>query len=153
MGMHLQEFKKNVMLYGADLNVWPDKLKEAALNAAASSADLRAFLAEHREFESALRDIAYEEPSADLVDRIIDVSNRKEKKSSRGWNLLPYVWLDELWWPRSSFILASTLMIAVLAIGFLIGFLNFPGPAPVDSAQSGLKNFFHHEEDTLWPVR
>lgn len=126
--MDKKEFKDFLMLYGADLNVWPGELKDEAnviLSAGSEAAgELTALVEEEVRFEALLGERSFVEPDDYLAGRIIAfaresaVQERAAAEDDRG--LLGWLFA-EFFTPRAAIALALTLI-----IGFMAGYMT-PG--------------------------
>jgi hypothetical protein len=151
MKMDPQQFKENLLLYGCDLTRWPEKIKPAGIESLRNSPELQALLAEEEKFERVLKSRKYEEPSDPWVRRIVALSSRQGKISPGGLRLLLSRLLgDEFDLPQPTLIMGSTLMIAALLLGFVIGFSNPAGSISTDPTQAGFQDFLHYKGDALW---
>ena len=88
MTMDPRQFKENILLYGVDLYQWPEEIRQEGLDSLQKFPGLQALLAEYEQFERVLKTRKYEEPSNNLVQRIVSLSLHQEKKSSFGLALL-----------------------------------------------------------------
>jgi len=151
MTMDSDEFKKNLLWYGADLGQWPEAMRQAAMTALQNSSKLQALIAEQERFEGVLKRRKYEEPSDDLAQRIISASFQGNIKSSFSLRLfLSRLFADEFYFPGPALLVASTLMIAALVIGFVIGFSSSTRAVLSDPRQANLGEFLNYEGNALW---
>lgn len=150
MRMDPRQFKGNLLLYGADLDQWPEEIKQAGRESLENSWKLQELLAEHKQFESVLKTRKYEEPSGNLVQRIVSLSLHQEERSPPGVGLfLSRLFADEFRLPKPALILISVLMIVTLGIGFFIGFSHSTRSTLTDQRQANLQEFLHYEGDVL----
>lgn len=151
MTMDSEKFKENLLLYGADLGQWPEAIREEAVTRLQKSSELQALIAEQGKFEGVLKGRRYEEPSEDLAQRIISASLRRKIKPSFSFRLfLSRLFDDEFYFPKPAFWVGSTLLIAALVIGFVIGFLSSTGAGLTDQRPANLQEFLHYEGNALW---
>jgi hypothetical protein len=149
--MDPKQFQENILLYGVDLDQWPEEIRQEGVESLKNSSELRALLAEQEKFERVLRTRKYEEPSGNWVQRIVSLSYPQDKKSPFGLGLfLSRLFADEFYLAKPALILSSALMITALVIGFVIGFANSTGPILTDQRQASLQEFLHYEGDGLW---
>ncbi len=151
MTMDPKQFKENLFLYGVDLNEWPEEIRQGGMESLRKSSELQALLAEQERFERVLKTRRYEEPSGNWAQRIISLSMDQGKKSPSGLGLsLIRLFSDEFYFPKSALIVGSTLMIAALMSGFVIGFLYSSGSTVIIERQVNLQEFLHYEGGVLW---
>jgi hypothetical protein len=149
--MDPKEFKENILLYGPDLNQWPGEIRQAGLETLRFSSELQALLADQEKFEKVLKTRKYEEPSENLVQRIVSLSLSQDKKSpSALGSYLSRLFGDEFYFPKPALVLVSTLMMTVLVVGIVIGFSLSTGSMPTDQKQANLQDFLHYEGNGLW---
>ncbi len=113
MPMTEKQFSEYLMLYGADMENWPDDIQAEAIGAM-SEPNIRALAIEQRYFEEVLRAHDVSEPNPWLADRIINAAGHKATRVSMS------AWLQELLaflLPQPAFAFAT-----VLALGMAIGF-------------------------------
>jgi hypothetical protein len=148
--MDPRQFKENILLYGVDLYQWPEEIRQEGLDSLQKFPGLQALLAEYEQFERVLKTRKYEEPSNNLVQRIVSLSLHQEKKSSFGLGLLlSRLFADEFYLPKPALIVVSILMIGALMIGFLIGFSSPTGTTLTEQRQANLQEFLHYGGDVL----
>lgn len=140
MTVDVKEFKKNLLLYGADVHQWPAEIRQAALEALEISSELQALLTDQEHFERVLKSRKYEEPRSDLAGRIISASLHQEKRAS----LTIGAFFSELFAGFNLRRWALT-VIAVLIIGLAIGFSNPMGSLLAEEDQTNLQEFLYHE--------
>lgn len=140
MTMDVKEFKKNLLLYGADVHQWPAEIRQAALEALEISSELQVLLTDQQHFETVLKSRKYEEPRSDLAGRIISASLRQHKRASLSLGLF----FSELLAGFSLRRWALT-VIAVLIIGLAIGFSNPMGSFLAEEDQTNLQEFLYDE--------
>jgi len=117
--MNDEEFKRNLDLYGSDLERWPGDLRGAAREAISNSDLLQKLVDEEKQFEETLNLREVEAPSADLRDRIISSARARTGKGSKSI----FGYLGDLF---GTFYLPSpALSLAlILIIGILIGYFT-----------------------------
>jgi hypothetical protein len=149
MTMNLKQFKENLLAYGADVQKWPEDMRQAGLKAMETSSELRTLLAEEKRLEQVLRARKYEEPSRDLAQRIVSASLSKKRSPRRGLR----GFFSELFWefsiPRPALTAISISVILVLILGFAIGFLNPIGAVSTEQTQTNLQEFLYYEGEVL----
>jgi len=151
MTMDAKEFKEKILLYGADLDEWPEELRQAGVESLRNYSDLQALLVEQEKFETVLKARKYEEPSADLVQRIVSLSWHQDKKSPFGLSLfLARLFSYEFDFPKTALLVGCTVMIAALVTGFVIGFSYSPGSMLTNETQVNLQDFLHSKGDVPW---
>ena len=150
MTMDPKQFKENILLHGVNLDQWPEKIRQAGMELLQKSSELQALLAEHEQFESILKTRKYEEPSGNLVERIVSLSlHREERAPSSVFIFLSRFFADEFRLAKPALILISVLMIVTLGIGFFIGFSSSTRSTSTDQRQANLQEFLHYEEGVL----
>lgn len=150
MTMDPKQFKEDILLYGWDLDQWPEEIRQAGVELLQKSSELQVLLAEQEQFERVLKTRKYEEPSGNLVERIVSLSLHQEERSPSGVVLfLSRFFADEFRLPKPALILISILMIVTLGIGFFIGFSSSTRSMLTDQRQANLQEFLHYEEDVL----
>ena len=151
MTMDPKQFKENLLLYGVDLDQWPEEIRPEGVTSLENSSILQALLAEQERFERVLKNRRYEEPSDDFAQRIISASLHQDKEASFSLRLfLSRLFADEFYFPKPALLVGTTLMIAALLVGFVIGFANSTGSISTDQRQASLQEFLHYEGDVLW---
>lgn len=149
MIMDIKQFKENLLLYGVNVHQWPQEIRKAGLEALEQSTDAKVLVAEHEEFEKVLSTRSYEDPSANLEQRIISASLRIEKK-------VPFsldVFLSEIFagfkLSKPSLAALSIVLISVLLIGFFVGFSNPMGSVLTEQEPTNLEEFLYYSGDIL----
>lgn len=140
MTMDVKEFKKNLLVYGADLHQWPEEIRQAALEAIENSSEQQALLTDQEHFERVLKSRKYEEARNDLAQRIVSASLRQQKRVSFSVGALFTELLAGFSLRKWAFA-----MIAVLVIGFAIGFSNPMGSLLTEENQTNLQEFLYDE--------
>ncbi len=149
--MDPEQFKEYLLLYGADLDAWPEGIRLAGREALRRFPELRASFTEQEEFERVLKTRKYEEASGDLAERIVSASLLHDKKAPSGFGFfLPRLLAGEFLFPKPALVLGSTLMIGTLVLGFVIGFSIYTGPLPTEERQTNLQEFLHYQGNALW---
>jgi hypothetical protein len=148
--MDPRQFKENILLYGADLDQWPEEIRQAGLESLRNSSELQVLLTEQKRFERVLKTRKYEEPGGNLAQRIVSLSLRQDKKSTFSLGLFfSRLFAGEFYLSKPAFIVVSILMITALLVGFVIGFSNSTGSTLTDQRQANLQEFLHYEGDVL----
>jgi len=145
------KFKENLLLYGTDLDQWPEAIRQVMITALENSPELQALMAEQGKFERVLKNRKYEEPSNDLTHRITSASLQPDIRSSVSLRLfLSRLFAEGFYFPKPALLVGSTLMIAALVIGFVIGFSSSTGSMLPDQRRANLQEFLHYEGNSLW---
>ena len=120
--MEINAFKEALMLYGADINVWPEELaKEAAAllkDGDGQGKAISELIEAEAGFEALLANRTFEEPGEYLAQRII--THAEDSVPSRSSGLWAGLFVDILT-PKASFAL-----VLVLVIGFMVGYMDRP---------------------------
>ena len=133
-----KQFKKYLLVYGADVHQWPEEIRGTALEALADSSELQALKADHEDFESVLTSRSYQEPQGTLAQRIISAS-LQDRNGAFFPELLAGFSLRR--W--------ALIAIAVLIIGFIIGLANPIGSLVAEETQTDLQEFLYYEGEAL----
>jgi hypothetical protein len=154
MTMDPKQFEENLLLYGADLNRWPEEIRQAGMESLQKYLELQVLLEEQEKFEKMLKARKYEEPSCDLTQRIVSVSLQVDRKSPFGLgSLFSRICADEFFLHKPASIIASLLTISVLAVGLFIGFSISTESKLTDEGQASLQEFLHYQGEALWAKR
>lgn len=138
--MDKQEFMDYLSIYGADLEKWPDGLRDDARAALSSSQKLREALQEEKLFEQALNMRGFENPSPDLADRIIDAAQPKRAHNRKSFfDLLGSVFAA-IPLPRPALALPLLLILGIAA-GYL-----YSDYADTDTNGTQLAQLLYYEE-------
>lgn len=140
--MTKKEFENNLLLYGPDVQLWPESERTEGLNALDSFPEMNDLVSEHDRFETLLMSRHYEEPAPGLSQRIINASLRMEKREM--WSLRDFfaeLFLD-FSFSSPAFILFCLVNTLILITGFAIGFSN---PLENMYAQVNLQEFLYYE--------
>jgi hypothetical protein len=149
MTMDPEQFKENLIVYGANVHQWPEDVRQAGLEALETSSELRALLAEEERFERVLTKRRYEEPSRDLAQRIVSASQPKKKKR---WSSLVGFFSELVWefsLPKPALTAVSLSLLFFLILGFVIGFWNPMGSVSTAQSQTDLQEFLYYEGEIL----
>ena len=119
------------------------------MKALESFPELQALLADEERFERVLETRKYEEPTSDLAERIISVSQPKKKKVRRGLGGLFSELLWEFGLPKPALTAVSVLLICFLMIGFAIGFLDPLWSVSTEQYETNLQEFLYYEGEVL----
>jgi hypothetical protein len=149
MKMNVHQFKENLLLYGADLNRWPEEVRRAGWEAIEHSLELQLQVAEHERFERMLTTRKYEGPSGDLELRIIQTSLRHKEESPFSLREFISELFGEFFVPRPAFTVLSISMIFVLVAGFAIGFSDPLRAQLAEEDQTSLQEFLYDEGEVL----
>ena len=152
--MDSKQFEESILLYGVDLNKWPQEIGQAGLESLQKSSELQALLAEQEKFERVLKARKYEEPSANLTQRIVFLALQRDRKSPFGLGLfLSKIFADEFYLHKPARMTGSFLLISALVVGFFIGFSISTESKLTDEGQASLQEFLHYQGDALWAKR
>ena len=127
MSQERKQFEKNLLLYGADLHLWPEGIRGTGLQTLEEFPGYQALVDEHRRFEDVLNGRPYEDPPGDLEERIIRASLPRPEAVSVSFR---DIIVETLGWlglgqPRA----------AVIALLFIfIGGVIFGVAIPIDSS-------------------
>ncbi len=149
MTTNFEQFKENLLMYGADVRKWPKDIRSSGLKAPDRFPELQKLVADAERFEGVLKTRKYEEPSRDLADRIIAAALPKKKEAQRKLGMFFSEVLREFSLSRRAFAAVSVSLIFTLIIGFTIGFSNPSGNASVEQYQTSLEDFLNYEGDVL----
>ena len=148
--MDTKQFKENILLYGADINQWPEKIKRSGLEALESSSELQALREDHDNFERILQTRKYEEPADNFAQRIISTSLQQKQKAPFSLGSFIADLINDFSIPRPALAALSLMMILVLTIGFAIGFTNPTGSSVVNNTEeTSLQEFLYDEGDII----
>jgi len=147
--MNPKQFKENLLVYGSDVQKWPQDITQAGLKALQTSAELRVLLAHEEHFEQVLKTRKYEEPSSDLAERIILASQAKKKGVRRSLGRFFSELLWEFSLPKPAITAVYVSLIFALIIGFAIGFLNVTESVSTEQYQTNLQEFLYYEGEVL----
>jgi hypothetical protein len=136
--MDAEQFRECLLVYGADVLRWPDEIRQAGLELLGRSLECRSLQEYHARFEEVLRARRYEEPTPDLARRIISAALRRRKKPSPGLAAFLAACFADFRLPKP--VLTA---VAVLIVGFVVGFLLSPEQGLVGQEQSDLQEFLY----------
>jgi hypothetical protein len=149
--MDTKEFRENLLIYGADINRWPDGVRQEGIKLLESSPEHRTLQEDHGYFEKMLRSRRYEESADNFAQRIISASLQQRQKPRIGpvsfWEEL----VAEFRISRPALAALSFVMVLILTIGLAAGFVMYPAGAPVlnNAEETGLQAFLFDEGDTI----
>ena len=148
--MDTTQFKEYLLLHGADINQWPEKIRKTGREAFESSYELQELQKDHEKFEKALQIRRYEEPADNFAQRIISASLQKRQKAPFSSVSFIADLISEFHIPRPALAALSFIMILALTIGFAIGFTNPPGSSVVNNTEeTNLQAFLFDEGDII----
>ena len=148
--MDTKQFKENLLLHGANINHWPEKIRRSGLEALESSSELQALQKDHDNFEKLLQTRRYEEPADNFAQRIISASLQQRQKVPFSLGSFIADLINEFCIPRPAFAALSLMMILALMIGFAIGFMNPSGSSVLNNAEeTNLQAFLFDEGDII----
>lgn len=115
----MEEFKKNLNLYGSDLSGWPEDIKDSAREMVNASDELRKLVEAERRFEEKLNLRHFEEPAPGFQERII--ASAKNSAALKSGSLAAYLrdMFSSFYLPSPAFSLAM-----MLVIGIMIGYFT-----------------------------
>ncbi len=122
MSSEKSRFEKYLALYGAELESWPEEIREEYRHGLTVSTELRELLESENRFEGILRGISFEDPSSDLADRIIAASRKARQSHSPGKGSFLKELFSEFSLGRRAAAFAGALIIFVTVAGFAIGY-------------------------------
>jgi len=149
MIMDFEQFKENLLMYGADVRCWPNDIRSSALKSLESSPELQKLVEDEKRFEGVLITRKYEEPSRDLAGRIVAAALPKKKKTPRNFGVFISDVLSEFSLSRRAFAAVSVSLIFTLIIGFTIGYSNPSGNVSAEQYETHLEDFLNYEGDVL----
>lgn len=149
MTMNFEQFKENLLMYGADVRCWPKDIGSSALKALDSSPELKKLVEDEKRFEGILKTRKYEEPSRDMAGRIVAAALPKKKIAQRNFGVFFSEILSEFSLSRRSFAAISVSLIFTLIIGFTIGYSNPSGSVSTEQYETHLEDFLNYEGDVL----
>jgi hypothetical protein len=144
MAMDAEQFREWLLIYGADLQRWPEDIRQAGLEALDQSLACRSLQEDHAQFETMLRSRGHEEPSPDLAVRIIVAARRRERRAYSGLVELLASCFADLRLPTPVVTAA-----AVLIVGFVIGLWLPSATIPVDSDSTEVQTFLDSATEAL----
>jgi hypothetical protein len=144
MAMEAEQFGECLLLYGADLQRWPEAVRQAGLEALEGSLACRALKEDHLQFEAILRTRELEAPSPDLETRIIAAASRRERMASPGLAELLRSCFADLRLPAPVLTTA-----AVLIVGVVIGLWLPTQPVLADSESAEVQAFLDSPTEAL----
>ena len=126
--MKQNEFKKHLLLYGADITKWPTELQAEALILVNNIASLKQLQAKEAVFEKIAMHRAEGQYNPFLANRIIAASNelRNKKAAHKASNFARH-FVNMVVLPHSGYALAATIVIGIL-IGLNIKTSNADKP-------------------------
>ena len=149
MTMNVEQFKKNLLMHGADVRNWPKDIRSSGMKALDDSPELQKLVQDEKRFERVLKTRRYEEPSRDLVERIISAALPKKKKAPRNFSVFFSEALREFSLSRRAFAAVSVSLVFTLIIGFTIGFSNSSRYVSTEQYETKLEDFLNYEGDVL----
>ena len=149
MAMNFEQFKKKLLIHGADVRCWPKDIRSSAMKALDSSPELQKLVEDEKRFEEVLNARKYKEPNSDLAGRIVAAALPKNKKAQRNFGVFFSDVLSEFSLSRRAFAAVSFSLIFTLVIGFTIGYSNLSGYASAEQYETHLEDFLNYEGDVL----
>ena len=149
MTMNFEQFKENLLIYGADVRCWPKDIISSGVKALDSSPELQKLVEDEKRFEGVLKTRKYEEPSKDLAGRIVAAVLPRKKKVKRNLGVFFSEVLSEFSLSRRAFAAVSVSLIFTLIIGFTIGYSSPSRYASAEQYETNLEDFLNYEGDVL----
>jgi hypothetical protein len=149
MIMNFEQFREQLLMYGADVHNWPKDIRSTGLKALDSSPELQKLVEDEERFEVVLKTRKYEEPSRDLAERIAGAALPRKKKAQRNLGVFFSEILREFSLSRRALAAVSVSLIFTLIIGFTIGFSNPSGYVSAEQYETNLEDFLNYEGDVL----
>lgn len=148
--MNTKQFKENLLLYGANINQWPEKIKQSGLEALERSSELQALQKDHDNFERMLQTRRYEEPADNFAQRIISGSLQQRQRAPFRRGSLIAGLIDGFHISRPALAIISLAMLLALTIGFTIGFTSSSGSSVlISTEETNLQSFLFDEGDVI----
>ena len=149
MTTNFEQFKEELLMYGADVRNWQKDIRSSGLKALDSSPELQKLVEDEEYFEGVLKTRKYEEPSRDLAGRIVAAALPRKKKAQRNLSVFFSELLREFSLSRRALTTVSVSLIFTLIIGFTIGFSNQSGYVSAEQYETNLEDFLNYEGDVL----
>jgi hypothetical protein len=149
MRIDTKEFKEYLLVYGADLSLWPEEIRERTQAELERSTELQTIFEESMQFEKVLQNRKYEEPDPGLSHRIITASLRQEQITRQGSRTFLFNLFQEFALPKPALTAVSVLIVSVLMIGFAIGYTNPLEDVTNTEEQTNLQEFLYYEGEIL----
>jgi hypothetical protein len=142
--MDAERFRECLLFYGADVQRWPEAVRQAGLEALEQSVACRALNEDHVQFEAILRTRELEAPSPGLEARIIAAARRRERTAFPGLAEFLRSCFSDLRIPAPALTGA-----AVLIVGVVIGLWMPTEPVPPESESSEVQAFLNPPAEAL----
>ena len=149
MTINFEQFKENLLMYGADVRNWPKDIRSSGLSVLDSSPELQKLVKEEGQFEGVLKTRKFEEPSSDLAERIITAALPMKKKTQRNFGAFLSEIIREFSLSKRAVAVVSISLIFSLIIGFTIGYSTLSGYASAEHYETHLEDFLNYEGDVL----
>lgn len=148
--MDRKRFEESLLIYGADINRWPEAIKQAGLEALESSAEFKSLYKDHDDFENLLHHRRYEDPAGNFARRIISASLRQRQNAPFSIGSFITGVINELHIPRPAIAAISLAMVLAMTIGFSIGFTDLSASSVLNNTEeTGLQTFLFDEGDII----
>lgn len=148
--MDTKEFREHLLLYGADVNQWPDGIRQAGIKALQSYPEHQALQEDNLHFEKMLRTRRFEEHSDHFAERIITGSLQKRQKSQFSPGAFIEDLINEFRIPRPQLSVLSFVMALILTLGLTLGFLYPSMTSDTNNAEeTNLQAFLFDEGDII----
>jgi hypothetical protein len=122
MSSETRRFEEYLALYGAELEIWPEEIREVYRQALTDNAEFRELIEKESRFEGIIRRRSFEFPSTDLEARIIAASRKARQSHSPGKGSFLMELFYEFSLGRRAAAFAGVLIIFVTLAGFAIGY-------------------------------
>jgi hypothetical protein len=142
--MDTEQFRECLLLYGADLQRWPEVLRQTGVAALERSHACRALKEDHAQFEALLRTREVEVPSPYLEARIIDAARARKRAAPPGLAEFFRACFADLRLPAPVLTTA-----AVLIVGVGIGLWLPAEPVSAESESAEVQAFLDSPAEAL----
>ena len=115
--MNSEQFKEYLLLYGSDLENWPDGLDQQAMALFQGSSEIRELVENEKGFESVLMDRSVDTPSSDFERRITLSAKPKTAREEGTFSFSTFFEFITL--PKPALTMAFLLL-----FGFSLGFFH-----------------------------
>jgi len=148
--MDTKQFKENLLLYGADINQWPEKIRQSGVKALESSPEYRALQEDHDSFEKMLKTRRFEELADNFAQRVISASLQQRQKAPFSLGSFIEDMISEFRISKPALAVLSFVTVLVLTIGLTVGFL-YPSMTWVsnNAEETNLQAFLFDEGDVI----
>lgn len=116
--MDKTRFCENLMIFGADIDRWPEEIREEALRDLEASREFLSLQRDQLRFEDQLRSVPFDQPDASWAGRISAAALRNRGKERQGLVAAILQGFSDLHLPRPA-LTAGLLLVIGLAAGFM----------------------------------